>query len=107
MKINCITLLPVERICMSRKQINTLENNFQEKNEKNRAVRSYLIRRGFFVPEIRRALLALNGIKPKDLAELAGVSRPAVTNTLKGVRSNPKVMETVARILGLEQEEIW
>ena len=107
MKINYPTLLPVERLCMSRKQINTLESNLQVKNERNRAVRSYLSRRGFFVPDIRRALLALNGIKPKDLAELSGVSRPAVTNTLKGIRSNPKVKETVARILGLEEEEIW
>jgi lambda repressor-like predicted transcriptional regulator len=99
--------MPRKQKSVSRKQINTLKTNFQEKNERNRAVCSYLSRRGFFVPDIRRALLALNGIQAKDLAELAGVSRPAVTNTLKGVRSNPKVMETMARILGLEQEEIW
>ena len=57
------------------------------------------------MPEIRLALVRLNGLDMSKLAD--GVSTSTLYNTLKGVRSNRIARDKLAEALGLKKEELF
>ncbi len=79
---------------------------FQEKRRRNRKALNCLNGLGFSLPEIRRALLYLNGITINGIAN-GEVSQPTITNTVKGIRVNPAVQQKIADQLSLQVEEVF
>lgn len=66
---------------------------------KNRAALECLIECGFFMPEIRKGLMVLNGVKMADLTD--GLSIVSASNTIKGRRRNKAVMAGLSDKLGV------
>lgn len=68
---------------------------------KNHAALECLRECGFFLPEIRKGLMVLNGI---TLGDLTGntISNAGASNTIKGLRRNPVVMSGLAEKLGID-----
>lgn len=73
---------------------------------RNRAALAALRNLGFPMPVIRRALLNLNGLKVKGLAD-GKVSPATLSNTLKAVRANKTAQAIVAEALDLKVTEIF
>lgn len=77
------------------------------KNSRNRAVLQFLQALDFDAVHIRKALLALNGIKPYSLMNGHEISAANFYNTLHDVRKNPLAKTLVADSLGLKPEDLW
>jgi len=86
--------------------LNTTPKIFpQGKNGRNSAAIKGLLELGFSMPEIRIALVRLNGLDVSKLAN--GVSTSTLYNTLKGIRSNEVAQEKLAEAFRLKREELF
>ena len=89
---------------------NRLNKIIQAQNDRekmNRAAFEFLSSLGFSLPEIRKALVVLNGVNICELAKEDGISLATMYNTMKGTRESPKAKEILAGTLGLEQEDLF
>lgn len=73
---------------------------------KNKAVFDCMVKHGFILPEIRKSLMTLNGIKLDDLAN-GQTSIVTASNTIAGRRRNGVVMERLAIKLDLSVEQLF
>lgn len=89
-----------------RRQINKLNKIIQGESNRNRATLQYLESLGFSLPKIRKALIELNGVNVRELAD-GHVSIPTVYNVIKGNRGNVLAMQLLADRLALEPEELF
>jgi len=93
----------VEKLGILKKlKINRKLKSFQSKNE---TALKCLKECGFFMPEIRKSLMTLNGIRMADLSD--GRSIVTVSNTIKGRRRNEAVMAGLATKLDLSVEQLF
>lgn len=76
--------------------------SFQNKNQ---AALECLIECGFLLPEIRKALMVLNGIRMADLSD--GRSIVTASNTIKGRRRNEAVMAGLSERLGVGVDRLF
>ncbi len=67
----------------------------------------YLRKLGYPLPNVRRALQKLTGIKQRDIAKMLGVTRGNVAQHLGGQRSAPAVEEGIAKVLQVPREELF
>ena len=72
---------------------------------RNRDALECLLRLGFSLPRIRKALMTLNGIKINRLEN--GPSPGLIYATLKGTRDNGQARQILAEGLGLNTDEIF
>jgi len=72
---------------------------------KNKAVFDCMVEHGFLLPEIRKSMMVLNGIRLADLSD--GRSIVTVSNTIKGRRRNGAVMAGLATKLDLSIEQLF
>lgn len=79
---------------------------FQGKRRRNREALSCLSAIGFPLPEIRRALIYLNGLTVTEIAD-SDFSQPAISNTIRGIRTNPAIRQKIAEKLSLNVEEMF
>jgi len=79
----------------------------QEQTQKTIQAITGLKQLGFDLQTIRRTLPALTGKTHPHVAQLLGVSRTAVTNTMNGERANTQMQERIAQVYGVPAEEIF
>lgn len=60
---------------------------------------------GYSMPCIRKALLDLNNVRLKDLAD--GVSIVTLSNVIRGVNNNKRAKEMIAQALNLNVKELF
>ena len=82
-------------------------NNVSPLQARNQAVFAYLRGCGFSVSRIRKALVALNGVKHEAIAQ-GLVSRTSVSTTINGKRKfNPFVAKVLSEILGVPLRQLF
>ena len=89
-----------------RRQFNKLNKIIQGENRRNRVALDGLRELGFSMPEIRKALIDLNGINIRRLGN-GEVSVPTLYNTVKGKRVNEAAMSILADSLRLQKDELF
>lgn len=89
-----------------RKLIPSTPRSFsQTGNSRNRAALRGLRELGYEMPSIRLALLKLNGLKIKAMAN--GISFSTLHYTLTGKRQNPAAQKILAEKIGIPRDELF
>lgn len=83
-------------------------HKLKSKSRINRAALRKMRKLGFFMPNIRRALLKLNNIESKELLD-GGISNTTITHTLDGryKKNNKTAMKNISRALSLRLDELF
>jgi|GEM_PF-6187294 len=79
----------------------------QNGKTRNRVTLKALAQIGWDMPEIRQALVTLNGINVSRLINGHGITPPTLYATLKGKRKNTLAKEILAQSLELDEGELW
>lgn len=58
-------------------------------------------------PNQIRAEMMLKNIRPVDIARRLNVTRSAVTNVIKGVKTSQRIREAIAEAIGKDVEALW
>lgn len=58
-------------------------------------------------PNQIRAEMMLKNIRPVDIARRLNVTRSAVTNVIKGVKTSQRIREAIAEAIGKDVEAVW
>lgn len=58
-------------------------------------------------PNQIRAEMMLKNIRPVDIARRLNVTRSAVTNVIKGVKTSQRIRKAIAEAIGKDVEAVW
>lgn len=58
-------------------------------------------------PNQIRAEMMLKNIRPVDIARRLNVTRSAVTNVIKGVKTSQRIRTAIAEAIGKDVDAIW
>lgn len=83
-------------------------HKLKTKSRRNRAMLKKARKLGFFMPDIRRALLKLNKIECKELLD-GGISNTTITHTLDGRynKKNKTAVKNISGALNLRPDELF
>jgi len=82
------------------------KNNLQGKS-RNRSALQNLVKLGFPLKNIRRALIVLNEINLSSEVENESISLPTLSNTLRGKQANEAAKALLAKKLNIEANELF
>jgi len=85
----------------------SLNKLFQGEKNGNRKALKELKSLDFSPPEIRKALIAINGINVSALKDGHNISVGTLHNTLNGTRVNELAKDLIARALNLKVPELF
>lgn len=74
---------------------------------RNHAAVNALIKLGFCLPDIRRSLPKLTGIKHQELADRLDVSRPTITATIDGKRRSSDIQCGIADVFEVPADVLF
>lgn len=77
-------------------------------NSKNQRTLKYLIKQGYPLRAVRRAIVTLNELDLTTLARPLGVSRQCVSHYIyEGWRKNPDMQEAIAKMLDVDRVDYF
>jgi len=83
-----------------------LKSPVQAKRNRNRAALKNLMKLGYPLPAVRKALFHLNELRLPGMTN-GDICIPTLYNTMRGSRSNRIAQEIIAKGLGLRREELF